>query len=78
MPNTFYGFAQISVVRIDAASNQLDLTIGTVGYNNMAGQPIQIALAASPVPEPGSLALVGAGGLGFLLVRRRRTQNKAA
>ena len=79
VPGTFfYGFAEVSVVGINAASNQLDLSIGTVGYDNLAGQAIQIPFAVgAPVSEPGSLALLGAGGFGLLLVRRRRQQRMA-
>jgi hypothetical protein len=36
---THYGFAQISVKDLNDPANPLDLTIGTVSYNSVAGQP---------------------------------------
>ena len=59
-----YGYVQLTVQDINAASNQLDLTIGSVGYNTVAGQAVRI-------PEPISLSLV-AGAAALLLGRTRR------
>ena len=62
----FYGFAQITVNALNAPINPLGLTIGTVGFETVAGQPVQIT------PEPTSLTLVGIGGIVLLVARRWR------
>lgn len=49
-----FGFAEITVNDINAAVNPLGLSIGTVGFNNIAGAPALI----SSVPEPTSGLLV--------------------
>lgn len=67
--DTFYGFAQITVAGLNA-DNAFDLTIGTVGFDNVAGTAVQIP-GGNAVPEPGSVALLAAAGFGFLLTRRR-------
>ena len=67
-----FGFAQITVNDVNATVNPLGLTIGSVGFNDVPGQPVTIAGAVNSVPEPGSLALLGAGGFGFLVLRGRR------
>ncbi len=58
----FYGFAQVSVNARTASINPLGLTIGTVGYNNVVGQSVQVP----EVPEPTSLVVFGMGGFGIL------------
>jgi len=49
-------------------------TITTVGSNNL-GYISGIAFKSDPVPEPGSLLLVGLGGIAALVWRRRRRAN---
>lgn len=66
-----YGFAQIKVNDLNAPVNPLGLTIGTVGFKTVPGQPVEI----TAVPEPASLTLVGIGGIGLLPVRRWRKRN---
>ena len=66
---TVFGFAQITVNSRTALVNPLGLTIGTVGYETVPGQPITI-----PVPEPGSALamLIGLCGLAPAAWRYRR------
>ena len=47
-----YGFAQITVNSLTSPTNPLGLTIGTIGYQTVAGQPVTIP--ANAVPEPGA------------------------
>ena len=63
-----YGFAQVTVNDLNAAVNPLGLSIGVVGYNDVAGQSIQI----TGIPEPTSLTLLGSGILIAALRSRRR------
>ena len=63
-----FGFAQITVNELAASVNPLGLTIGVVGFENVAGQAVRISV----VPEPASLALLSACGLGLLVACRRR------
>lgn len=66
---TVFGFAQITVNSRTALVNPLGLTIGTVGYETVPGQPVTI-----PVPEPGSMLamLIGLCGLAPAAWRYRR------
>ncbi len=66
---TNYGFAQVTVNDLNAAVNPLGLSIGVVGYNDVAGQSIQI----TGIPEPTSLTLIGTGILVAAFRSRRRT-----
>jgi hypothetical protein len=40
--------------------------------NTSVGGGFYATAPTAPIPEPGSLALLGLGGLGLLWVRRRR------
>ena len=68
-----FGFAEVTVNDLNAPDNPLGLTIGTVGFNDVPGQPVEI----SAVPEPSSLLLFGIGWLGFLSAFRKATKAKA-
>ena len=63
-----FGFAEVTVNALNAASNPLNLTIGTVGFNDVPGQAVRIAA----VPEPSMLALWLIGGLLATPVFRKR------
>lgn len=68
-PNgTTFGFAEITVNSSRAAINPLGLTIGLVGYNDIAGA----AVTVSAVPEPSSLSMMGVGLGGLLFAFRRK------
>ena len=62
-----FGFAQITVNDLDAPINPLGLTIGTVGFNDVPGQPAQI----TAVPAPASVTFLGVSMLGLLAARRK-------
>ena len=63
-----YGYAYVTVNGLFAPTNPLDLTIGQVGYETVAGQAITLPSAA--VPEPVGLAVVATAALGL----RRRSR----
>jgi hypothetical protein len=50
-----YGYAEVTVNSPADPTNPLDLTLGTLAYNDVADQGLQIAA----VPEPKSLGLAG-------------------
>jgi hypothetical protein len=55
------------------ADDTLTFPTASAGYNVMLGPNFQIgAPETSPVPEPGSLALLACGGMSLLMRRRRR------
>lgn len=64
---TLFGFAQVSVNALEDPVAPFDLTIGLVGYVDVAGD----AATIPAVPAPGTLALV-VGGLVMLAGARRR------
>ncbi len=66
-----FGFAQVSVKDLGDPSNPFDLTIGTVGYNDVAGQAAAVA-----VPEPASVAILAFGGFVFATSRWRDHRKK--
>lgn len=66
---SLFGFAQVTVNSLNASVNPLGLTIGTVGFNDVPGQLVQIPSAPAAVPEPGTLALLLAG-FGLLAASR--------
>ncbi len=67
----FFGFAQVKVNDLFAAQDPLAVTIGVVGFESVAGVPVEIAVV--PVPEPSSAASLGVGMavMGLLTLRRR-------
>lgn len=67
-----FGFAQISVNGL-ASSDAFDLTIGAVGFNDIAGQAFAVPSAVvAVVPTPGSLSLLALAGFGLLVATGRR------
>ena len=66
--DTVFGFAEVTVNALTAPVNPSGLTIGRVGFNNVAGQAVTI----NAVPEPAMLALLGIGGFGLFGARRRK------
>ena len=60
-----YGYAQITVNSLDDPVNPLNLTVGSVGYESLAGASIR----AGAVPAPGTLFLMSLGLLAFARLR---------
>ena len=71
MPSFLFGFAEVTVAALNSSDGPLDLTIGRVGFNNVAGAAAPIPTVASAVPEPASLLLFGLTGAGLFAGRRR-------
>jgi hypothetical protein len=76
---THYGFAEVTVNSLTAPNNPLGLTIGLVGYNDVANLPVTIS-RPSVVPEPGSIVLFGFGfvALAFHARRKRGSTRRAS
>lgn len=66
-----FGFAQISVNGL-GSTDPFDLTIGTVGFNNVAGQFAIPSAVVAVVPAPGSLSLLALAGFGLLVATGSR------
>lgn len=66
-----FGFAEITVNALDSLGDPLGLTIGTIGFNAMDGQPVQITRSTTVVAPP-TLSLVAMCALALFTLRRRR------
>ena len=66
------GDANVDAFKLLAVAG--DTCIGTLTSNKCSGSSV----LASKVPEPGSMALVGAGMLGLLATRRQKFKGKSA
>ncbi|BBO86547.1 hypothetical protein DSCO28_71130 [Desulfosarcina ovata subsp. sediminis] len=63
-----YGWIEAS---INAAGDEI--TLYSWAYEDVAGQPIDAGDTGSPVPIPGSLALLASGAAGLAALRRRKS-----
>jgi hypothetical protein len=63
-----YGYVQVSVKSLNDPNDPLDMTLGTLVYNDVAGQGVQV----TAVPEPGSLLVLAGMGIGISTLSRRR------
>jgi len=71
-----YGYAQVSVKDLGDPNSPLDLTIGTVAFDDVVGQTVLAGQAAVAVPEPASMAILGIGGFIFAASRWRERRKK--
>jgi len=72
--DTLYGFAQIKVNDLFAANDPLALTIGTVGYESVAGNSVRV----TAVPEPSAAAIImtGFAFIGLTALRNRKRNRR--
>ena len=66
--STYYGWIEASV-----NDDGDELTLHSWAYEDVAGQAIAAGDTGSPVPVPGSLALLASGAAGIAALRRRKS-----